>query len=540
MVTMQYQACPDFVQLIEQLDKACIRFVHFSKENELRSRVFSEKMGLESGWNCHISLLSDRTSSDKDSNTVSPLKFSRHYIFPETIEDPSPPEPRTEAPLRHASAPSIINVDSNAVKPEDINDNLRSGDSVSICNMVTTRTTDESQILFEDGELMCSGRRSVSSLQDMFGMDESNVSHSPSHVTESTDQSAPVTFDMSNRAKLPKGTENIRPHIEHVDNVPLQVSLFTDCTPAATREMICIMQEYGEVVCCLGSSANCLNMPIFLQADASIAVEPLLPQLCIQQAMLDDLEQKHMDNMNSTLNSLPCGIFFHRDDPISLYQLIMEARHYMCSVRNGLEFLLCSYLFLGLLQLFAALFFLPIPLPLAHTLWIVCLEVPLLSLSLLANPPDPQSATLATGKNLKAANRQAILFFIACYCAKFCPSVAICLLSFTCIMSSACKLYLQSEAHICWVSLDLSKAEKKFSAESWFAALTVSQNITSFFLVICLVFISMGFIHRSHLLWKSNPFANKYWLCTALSMMLLHFVFIVIDIALHVDRELKP
>ena len=30
-----------------------------SKENELRSRVFSEKMGLESGWNCHISLKSN-------------------------------------------------------------------------------------------------------------------------------------------------------------------------------------------------------------------------------------------------------------------------------------------------------------------------------------------------------------------------------------------------------------------------------------------------------------------------------------------------
>lgn len=59
MVTMQYQAQIDVVQLIERLDRACIRFVHFSKENELRSRVFSEKMGLESGWNCHISLLID-------------------------------------------------------------------------------------------------------------------------------------------------------------------------------------------------------------------------------------------------------------------------------------------------------------------------------------------------------------------------------------------------------------------------------------------------------------------------------------------------
>ena len=48
------QACN--VQLIDLLEKACIRFVHFSKENELRSRVFSEKMGLETGRNCHISL----------------------------------------------------------------------------------------------------------------------------------------------------------------------------------------------------------------------------------------------------------------------------------------------------------------------------------------------------------------------------------------------------------------------------------------------------------------------------------------------------
>lgn len=63
MVQMQYQALVDIVQLIDLLEKACIRFVHFSKENELRSRVFSEKMGLESGWNCHISLKSKENAS---------------------------------------------------------------------------------------------------------------------------------------------------------------------------------------------------------------------------------------------------------------------------------------------------------------------------------------------------------------------------------------------------------------------------------------------------------------------------------------------
>jgi hypothetical protein len=67
---------------------------------------------------------------------------------------------------------------------------------------------------------------------------------------------------------LPRGIDKIRPHLEQIDNVPLLVSLFTDCTPSVTREMLHIMQEYGEVVCVIGSSANADNMPIFLQADA--------------------------------------------------------------------------------------------------------------------------------------------------------------------------------------------------------------------------------------------------------------------------------
>ena len=64
MVQLQYQPMVDIVQLIDLLEKACIRFVHFSKENELRSKVFSEKLGLETGWNCHISLRSNKPGSD--------------------------------------------------------------------------------------------------------------------------------------------------------------------------------------------------------------------------------------------------------------------------------------------------------------------------------------------------------------------------------------------------------------------------------------------------------------------------------------------
>lgn len=79
------------------------------------------------------------------------------------------------------------------------------------------------------------------------------------------------------QAKLPRGIKNIQPHLENVDNVPLLVSLFTDCTPDVTEEMLKIMQSFGEIVVCVGSSANTSNSSIFLQADCSIAVEPLFP-----------------------------------------------------------------------------------------------------------------------------------------------------------------------------------------------------------------------------------------------------------------------
>lgn len=42
-------------------------------------------------------------------------------------------------------------------------------------------------------------------------------------------------------------------------------------------EMIKIMQEYGEVTCCLGSSANLRNSCLFLQSDIRSGAPPLPP-----------------------------------------------------------------------------------------------------------------------------------------------------------------------------------------------------------------------------------------------------------------------
>lgn len=263
MVTMQYQAQTDIVSLIEALERACIRFVHFSKENELRSRVFSEKMGLESGWNCHISLLSE----DPSDNVHSP-KSSKSAVN----------QGNTKSSLELDLTLDVDQLDSNCLlKPSTLeaSKSLSSSAPGAIAqpeewNEKEGRDQNEDEEEEEEDSLLDSNERNG----------EGVPGQSLSCLTDSSDPSVQVNFDMSNRAKLPRGIENIRPHLENVDNVPLLVSLFTDCSAEATKEMLKIMQSYGEVVVCLGSSANSTNVEIFLQADLSIGIEPLYPQVC--------------------------------------------------------------------------------------------------------------------------------------------------------------------------------------------------------------------------------------------------------------------
>lgn len=71
------------------------------------------------------------------------------------------------------------------------------------------------------------------------------------------------------KAQLPRGIDQIRPHLEDVDDIPLHVSLFAECTPHATTEMIRIFQENGEVVCCIGNALNAKNTTSFALVSVS-------------------------------------------------------------------------------------------------------------------------------------------------------------------------------------------------------------------------------------------------------------------------------
>ncbi|XP_040186186.1 transmembrane protein 94 isoform X5 [Rana temporaria] len=447
MVSSQYQARLDIVRLIDGLVNACIRFVYFSMEDELRSKVFSEKMGLETGWNCHISLTPNGDG-------------------PGSLVPPSSP--------------------SNA---GSLRDDLQQG----------SREDAEGLLLMDD------------------------EGHSDMISFHPTDSDVPSFLEDSNRAKLPRGIHQVRPHLQNIDNVPLLVPLFTDCTPETMCDMIQIMQEYGEVTCCMGSSANVRNSGLFLQSDISISLDPLFPSRCSWETFgyvsgplrtnnSEDLSPLHL---SSALTSLACSMSFRKEDSVSIIRLIEQARHATYGIRKCFLFLLQCQLTLVMVQFLACLLQLPPVLSTTDILWLSCFCYPLLSVSLIGKPADISIMSVATGKNLRSIPKKTRQYFLVCFLLKFLPSFSCCLACFWFSLQSFCEISSHNNATNCSGIPVFSDAP---GAPDWFGsfsgALLVAQKFCACLIVLHIVFISVSHVHRSKSLWKRNPFSNIWWSLT--------------------------
>ncbi|XP_039959828.1 transmembrane protein 94 isoform X5 [Bactrocera tryoni] len=573
MVTMQYQAQMDIVQLVERLERACIRFVHFSKENELRSRVFSEKMGLESGWNCHISLLNEaddkasmNTAADKANtsggtggtdNDADDEGSDLHHLLP-------PPNLESSKTLSSSAPGAISNPDDyQAVQLSSTPPSRRS--SVS-CGGEGNGNGKDAPLHLVDG-----GSKAIADAADDehrqsedSAMDEN--CRSMSIITESTEQSAPVHFDMSNRAKLPRGIENIRPHLEQVDNVPLQVSLFTDCSPEATRQMLDIMQSYGEIVVCLGSSASNSNANIFLQADCSIAVEPLYPQVCQDIAAYtegnltnnklrllrlkkdlngeekygshepytteellesgfygnDEPQMRPMQAAGNTvspvylgrlLNSLPCSISVCRDEPLSLVSIIELSRRFSAGLWNCIQYWACCAGALSMINILSACLSLPPLLTPLMVLYLMSVPVPLIALALAHIDVDPKIMNRATGKKQTEYDTKVFGFVIWCYGCKFIAPILIMIFAYCTFMAHPIEL------------MDIDEEKLHIN-------LQIARIFSFLGILVHFVVISACFVHRDHSLWQRNPFRNHIWAFTCGCTLLVHIVICAVQIVL--------
>ncbi|XP_055714018.1 transmembrane protein 94 isoform X2 [Phlebotomus papatasi] len=510
MVTMQYQAQMDIVHLIERLDRACIRFVHFSKENELRSRVFSEKMGLESGWNCHISLLSgvqEEQQLDNDGQKGSDVE--------DFDNEKSLLLGKGEVQKDGSSALGSVS-------------NLELPDSEAVEESIKLEMMDETgRHLSNDSTLACDN--------------QGNPTQSLSCLTDSTEHSGPAVLWNTNKAKLPRGIENIRPHLEKVDNVPLLVSLFTDCSADATREMLGIMQSYGEIVVCLGSSANATNAEIFLQADCSIGIEPFYPQVCqdfpayvetnlvsqstgsYKSRLAKWLPPKQYNRnavispiyLSRLLNSLPCSIAISRDDPLSIVALIELSRRVTVGVWNCLQFLMCCLCSLAVVNTLSAFVSLQPIFPPLTLIYLMIVIIPLISLTLTRTPADPDTMQKATWRKSKV-DRNLCLFVFWCYCCKFLPSIGI-TFAFTCAFLGHPFTFLPDHG-------DSSSDDEQ-----------LVRYFTLYGIIVHFVVISSSFVHRGHLLWRRNPFSNSMWVICTTMILTLHSVLLLAQVLMDED-----
>ncbi|VVC99207.1 unnamed protein product [Leptidea sinapis] len=402
MVTMQYQAQSDMVELIERLERACIRFVHFSKENELRSRVFSEKMGLESGWNCHISLMAQSQDS-KPNSPLSSQSLIRDRPNTATINRPDTGDNllfsgnMTSSKALSMSAPGAINLEQGTVKFDNEVKKTR--------HSITTQNTHVERNSMEGRE---SSRDSV---LDAGSESPNDGCRSLSCLTDSTDHSAPLHFDMSNRAKLPRGIENIRPHIEQVDNVPLLVSLFTDCTPSSVRTMIQIMQPLYPVLC--------QKMPPYR-----------VPQDCIGPI-----------DMARALNSIPCSLSQSSDVPRDGRVYVRVDHHVAAVHRVPLE--LHSVLDVQCLFYITSA---------GGAMWSGVVTVPTLGTALAFDLHPHVMHRARTARHPRPLDAQMALFVFWCYACKFLPSIVSILVLYGFTLRSFCEQISEStKATSCWL-----------------------------------------------------------------------------------------
>ena len=451
IVSLQFRPKQDIVSLIEDMEVAGIRFVYFTNENEVRGKVFAEKLGLEAGWNCHISL--------------APLSEDEKMLQP---------------PL-------------------------------------------------EDRQFASCSSSTSSSLSSVINAFQSYI-----------------------RAKLPKGIHQVRPHLRNVDNVPLLVPLFTDCTTDAVREMIKIMQENGEVVMCIGNSWGPDNLGIFAQANVSLSLIP--ESTCLHSCPKakdnvlstspSDVHFGSLPNkrpsynpiwptpleMASNLNSAMCQLSCPRDSNLNIVALVTESRHIVSSIRHSLLFGLASSLSIAMLMLGATVLFLPPPLSGSHIFWILLFTIPTIALSLILSVYDPSVRSQMPSRKKKVLIEKWLL--ISHFCFTFLPTSCISLLLFSLMLSSICSSNSASGGAIdCHVLL--GNRNDSSSWNGWRGGseqgLWLAQDVTAFFVIIYLITNSIRFIHRTQPLWKLYKYVSVPYLAAVCTILMLQIIYFAIS-----------
>ncbi|EFA85426.1 putative transmembrane protein [Heterostelium album PN500] len=345
-------------------------------------------------------------------------------------------------------------------------------------------------------------------------------------------------------SRLPKGINAIRRHLEEVDNVPLLVPMFSNSTPETKLEMIKILQENGEVVCCIGSALNYENTPIFCQADLAFSLEPavsrclnlplnkadprplltsrnffetesVMAPLPLRKNTTTRVPSEHPSthSLCCDITSLPCSLVFHRrTDFNEILEFFHVGRQLLTNTRQSLQFILSASMTLVLMCLVAGVLVVSypvdgvvggIPLTGLQLIWLQFLIIPLVGLSLLFTTEDEDVMRTLSPKNNSEFKH--IPIFARYIGIRLVPSLI--------LMVSIFIWCLQSLSGASWSNIfgaNMSEWEPSSEKLSYSDALIISQNIMMFAFVFYLGVTSLSFIHHTRSVLKFNPFRKNY------------------------------
>lgn len=377
MVAARYLPQPKMQTLIKDLDGAGVRFTYMANRNYRQTKPLATKMGLETGWNCAISLM--------------PRKQRRNRLID-----------GGELSASHAAA----------VENTGVGGGEEAAGGGGQGGLGDFEVEDEDELEFGVEGILTEEQRKR-------------------RIRGEIDEQR---WDM--KAQLPHGIPEIRTHLKEKDNVPLLVSLFTDSTPASIAGMIRIMQENGEQVLVVCSSLRKSTPLLFNVADLGVAIEPPFDGLqrdsksdrigvnvkAVRLSEIADaaglttngrLEEQTMSSAPTSSSSrgrekalplspqhpnlrfssaftslhaslsLPAGASLHL-----LLKTITESRRILEEARQTLLFLSASHLLLALIIVVNICTAMPQVLPIHHLLWLSWVIIPLVALPLLAAPPN--------------------------------------------------------------------------------------------------------------------------------------------------------
>ena len=353
-------------------------------------------------------------------------------------------------------------------------------------------------------------------------------------------------------AQLPVGVSQLRRHIAEIDNVPLLVPLFSDCTPESSLEAIKVLQENGEIVCCVGSVFNIANTAAFAQANVSVAWQPsssrclldepdtsgAIPLLvrrhqndrgggAAEMMTVDGISFPSWTSFSAGMTSLPCAAVMHaRSHFTHLLDFMQEGRSFNEYTIKVLQLLIACQMTLFLIETLGYCAMLPSILGGFYQLWISWIALPLFVISLLRTDPSQSPMQLYAEKSILHWSVIRRMFFY--YFCLYTGVIACIIVLYVWILYDVWSDLLQDQGiQLTFSQLFNFEDTPEFTSSLFYTASAYAQSICTFAFVYYLAFLSSSLVDKKRAWLKFN----QWWCCCITFAILITAAFTVIVLA---------